>query len=178
MSRDTCARCSGQRDGSHAAYCRACYNAYKREWHGRNRDREAQRKRRNPDAHRRHSRESMRRLRAQDPARAAEQFRRWREANPEKVALYDATKRAKRRAAIGGDRVTLDEWRAIKARYQHRCVYCGAKPRSLTMDHVVPLSRGGRHLADNIVPACRLCNGRKTNLSAIEFAQSKLGKLL
>ena len=44
-----------------------------------------------------------------------------------------------------------------------RCHYCGERfaPADLTMDHVVPLIRGGRSTKDNLVPACRECNRRK-----------------
>lgn len=41
-----------------------------------------------------------------------------------------------------------------------RCHYCHEfKP--LTMDHVIPVSKGGPHTASNIVPACQPCNSRK-----------------
>ena len=48
------------------------------------------------------------------------------------------------------------------------CHYCGKKflPRELTMDHLVPLSRGGRSTKGNVVPACKQCNtGKKQNLA-------------
>jgi 5-methylcytosine-specific restriction enzyme A len=47
------------------------------------------------------------------------------------------------------------------------CHYCGKKfqPRELTMDHVIPLARGGTSTEGNIVPACRDCN-RDKKLSA------------
>jgi 5-methylcytosine-specific restriction endonuclease McrA len=43
------------------------------------------------------------------------------------------------------------------------CHYCGGKfpPSALTMDHVVPLIRGGRSSRGNVVPACRECNAAK-----------------
>lgn len=41
------------------------------------------------------------------------------------------------------------------------CQYCGLKTRELTLDHVVPRHRGGRHTWDNLVSACRGCNHRK-----------------
>jgi 5-methylcytosine-specific restriction endonuclease McrA len=43
------------------------------------------------------------------------------------------------------------------------CHYCGGKFTSaeLTMDHVVPLARGGESTRGNIVPACRACNQSK-----------------
>jgi 5-methylcytosine-specific restriction endonuclease McrA len=38
---------------------------------------------------------------------------------------------------------------------------------TLTQDHVTAVSRGGEHSADNVVPACRSCNSRKSNRSII-----------
>lgn len=47
----------------------------------------------------------------------------------------------------------------LLARDQHRCAYCGA--RATTIDHVHPRSKGGEHRWENVVAACRGCNGRK-----------------
>ncbi|MGH7896815.1 MAG: HNH endonuclease [Candidatus Binatia bacterium] len=43
------------------------------------------------------------------------------------------------------------------------CHYCGGRfaPQTLTMDHVVPLVRGGRSTKGNVVPACKPCNVKK-----------------
>lgn len=43
------------------------------------------------------------------------------------------------------------------------CHYCGAgtSPKELTMDHVVPLARGGRTTKGNVVPCCKTCNNKK-----------------
>lgn len=41
------------------------------------------------------------------------------------------------------------------------CVYCGTKTSRLTIDHVIPASRGGKTDFDNCVAACRPCNNRK-----------------
>ena len=43
------------------------------------------------------------------------------------------------------------------------CHYCGKKfsPALLTMDHVIPLARGGESVKNNVVPACKTCNSTK-----------------
>lgn len=46
--------------------------------------------------------------------------------------------------------------RAIFARDDHRCQYCGERADSI--DHVMPRSRGGEHAWENVVAACRPCN--------------------
>ena len=51
--------------------------------------------------------------------------------------------------------------REIFIRDHYACQYCGLKTRDLTLDHVVPRHRGGKHTWDNLVSACRSCNHRK-----------------
>jgi HNH endonuclease len=61
----------------------------------------------------------------------------------------------------GGKRLRVPEWTALKALYDHRCVYCGRKMQRLTQDHITPVSRGGLTVLCNIVPACQSCNSKK-----------------
>lgn len=56
-------------------------------------------------------------------------------------------------------RVAAVSRRAVFARDDYRCQYCGSRADSI--DHVVPRSRGGRDVWDNLAAACRPCNMRK-----------------
>jgi len=56
--------------------------------------------------------------------------------------------------------------RAVFARDESRCQYCGSHADSI--DHVVPRSKGGPHEWDNVVAACRPCNLRKRDRSPEE----------
>ncbi|MBF0284026.1 MAG: HNH endonuclease [Magnetococcales bacterium] len=51
------------------------------------------------------------------------------------------------------------------------CAYCGGRfsPAELTMDHKLPLVRGGKTSRSNCVPACKSCNERKQNHPAQEW---------
>jgi len=51
------------------------------------------------------------------------------------------------------------------------CYYCGRRvdPGELTMDHIVPLIRGGKSTKGNLVPACKDCNNKKKYLLPIEW---------
>jgi 5-methylcytosine-specific restriction endonuclease McrA len=51
--------------------------------------------------------------------------------------------------------------RALFARDDWSCVYCGTSGGRLTLDHVVPRSRGGHSVWENVVTACAPCNLRK-----------------
>ena len=52
-----------------------------------------------------------------------------------------------------------------------RCYYCSIlmKKEEVTMDHIVPLSRGGKSTKGNIVPSCKPCNNEKKYQTASEF---------
>ena len=58
------------------------------------------------------------------------------------------------------------------------CYYCRrvVGHRALTMDHIVPLGRGGRSRRGNVVPACKDCNNRKKALVPVEW-QAYLDRL-
>jgi 5-methylcytosine-specific restriction endonuclease McrA len=58
--------------------------------------------------------------------------------------------------------------RALFARDGWRCVYCGTASGRLTLDHVVPRSRGGDSIWENVVTSCAPCNLRKGNRSLEE----------
>ncbi len=51
------------------------------------------------------------------------------------------------------------------------CYYCRRQVgrANLTLDHIVPLGRGGRSIRGNVVPACKECNTRKRSLVPIEW---------
>jgi len=49
----------------------------------------------------------------------------------------------------------------VFSRDQYTCQYCGRQTRELTLDHVIPRRRGGKHDWDNVVSACIPCNRRK-----------------
>lgn len=53
--------------------------------------------------------------------------------------------------------------RNILKRDKNRCAYCGNTfpPRELTVDHIIPKSRGGKFTWDNLITACVSCNNRK-----------------
>jgi 5-methylcytosine-specific restriction endonuclease McrA len=57
--------------------------------------------------------------------------------------------------------------REVLRRDHHTCQYCGSTKR-LTLDHVIPRSRGGQHTWDNVVTACERCNSRKSDRTPSE----------
>ncbi|MFI5274893.1 MAG: HNH endonuclease [Ktedonobacterales bacterium] len=63
-------------------------------------------------------------------------------------------------------RMALRPTRAnILLRDEETCQYCGKHYKDLTLDHIIPRSRGGGGSWENLVACCRACNGRKGNRS-------------
>jgi 5-methylcytosine-specific restriction endonuclease McrA len=96
---------------------------------------------------------------AVNPEKMLEKGRRRRAKHPGEGAIHAAQRRARKRSNAGI--FTRAEWQALQDHYRHRCYYCAKKVTKLTMDHIMPLSQGGKHSFMNIVPACRSCNSRK-----------------
>ena len=62
--------------------------------------------------------------------------------------------------------LTAQEWLDILEEYNYRCAYCGIEFDCETLptkDHIIPVSKGGDNVKENIVPACRSCNSRKNS---------------
>lgn len=61
-------------------------------------------------------------------------------------------------------RVALQPTRSnILLRDDETCQYCGKRSRDLTIDHIIPRSRGGGSSWENLVACCKACNGKKGN---------------
>lgn len=135
---------------------RAKRNAYSRAW-----------RKRNPERVKALNRAAY----LTDPERYAMGRDRWRTENPELFALQVVNAQARRRARKRANGVfcfTVRDWRRLCLRYDGRCAYC-LESSVLTMDHVVPIVRGGRHSIGNIVPACDRCNKSKGALLLVEW---------
>ena len=94
------------------------------------------------------------------PRSGIEAGKRWRKNNPDAARAIKRNRRMRIMGVSGSGWSAKEENKLIED-YGHRCAYCGKKIEKLTMDHVVPISRGGNHSIDNIVPACGSCNSSK-----------------
>jgi 5-methylcytosine-specific restriction endonuclease McrA len=65
--------------------------------------------------------------------------------------------------------------RELFQRDGYTCQYCGKAGRDLTIDHVMPRHRGGKHTWENLVSACKSCNHRKAGRTPQE-AKMRLAK--
>lgn len=72
--------------------------------------------------------------------------------------------------------ITKEEVKMIFDAYEYSCVYCGAeeseKTGTMQLEHVIPISKGGRHHVSNLVTSCKSCNSKKKDSPLIEFYRS------
>jgi 5-methylcytosine-specific restriction endonuclease McrA len=82
--------------------------------------------------------------------------------------IISQRKRARVRE-VGGD-FSASEWEDVKRKYNYTCLCCGATEpdTQLTIDHVVPISKGGPNSKENIQPLCLSCNSRK-NANTVDY---------
>lgn len=105
----------------------------------------------------------------ENPEASREYSREWRRSNPSKRLAQSANRRALKFGNPGFIQVTDADWQNILRIHRHACVYCGRGDVPLERDHVIPLSRGGRHAPSNLVPACEFCNSSISNLFVTEW---------
>lgn len=114
-----------------------------------------------------------------NPTRARAHADRWLALHPDYLAEWRGRSsslelargyRHARRAHIANVLATLTvaEWEAILEAADHACIYCGSHQQP-TMDHLMPLARGGQHTAENVAPACLSCNDSKGAKTVAEF---------
>jgi 5-methylcytosine-specific restriction endonuclease McrA len=77
-------------------------------------------------------------------------------------------RRLKRRAAQQENGVFVVAPKEIQKILNSVCIFCGATD-NITVEHLIPLSRGGRHSIGNLAPSCKSCNSAKGTRTVMEF---------
>jgi 5-methylcytosine-specific restriction endonuclease McrA len=103
-----------------------------------------------------------------NPEGEMQRTREWARRNPAQAAAISHKRRV---IARNAGSFTQAEWDNVVDLYGKQCLRCGATER-LTIDHVIPLSKGGANIADNLQPLCHSCNSSKGS-KIIDFRKSK-----
>lgn len=97
---------------------------------------------------------------------------RWAAENPEKARSYKRNRRAWKRGNGGSH--TAEDILDILKNQRGKCIYCPTRLRDkYHVDHVVPLSKGGRNDRQNLQLLCEPCNLSKGSKDPIEFSQQR-----
>lgn len=94
--------------------------------------------------------------------------------HPEIAQRHQKRRRIFKAMTVKSD-VTYENCKRLLETYNHSCAYC-LRPLTAankTFDHMRPVTKGGLHLMDNLVPCCRSCNSRKQNKTLLEMLWGK-----
>lgn len=139
----------GSKKDGLATVCKVCKNAANKSWQEANKESVSAVK-------------EKYRINNRHKTRAA--VSRWQKNNPEKVSDSNH----KRRIRLLNSKSYKLSKSDMKRLYGSSCAYCGAS-EDITLDHVIPLKRGGTHGIGNIVAACRTCNSSKGAKLLVEW---------
>ena len=182
-----CKHCGGTLRYKKSKICVPCKLQKSRQHHWENRDAELERAKRYHATHPEQSRRQMRRWRKANPEKDRENNSRYWKNNKEKrrascrryyakdieksrkrIRQYAANnpdvmaeKNRRRRAMLNNAKHEPYNFKAICRHYGDVCLRCGESDVKLTIDHVVPISKGGHDIASNIQPLCKSCNSAK-----------------
>lgn len=98
---------------------------------------------------------------AQHTEKRRELYREWRKRNLVRCRAL-SIKRKTQKIGNGGS-YTAEEWIALCEKYENKCLCCGKAGIKLTVDHVLPVTQGGKSDITNLQPLCKSCNSKKYN---------------
>ncbi len=115
--------------------------------------------------------ERLRLYHRNNPEKHYESTKRWNKRNPHRVKTSEQKYRALKASAATDTESVRQFFSWIKNQDFVTCTYCGVfiSGKSVHIDHIVPLSRGGSHLPDNFALACGSCNSSKHDLLLSEW---------
>ena len=105
---------------------------------------------------------------ADNKEKIATKAAKWVKNNPEKNALKSQRRRAKMRSC----ETYFINNKEMRKLYCSPCANCGSK-ENITLDHIIPISRGGRHSIGNLQSLCHSCNGSKHRRTIMEWRLNK-----
>lgn len=138
-----------------------------------NREKHLQRAKRNLEVNREKVLDYQSRYYEQNAEKVKRRVSSYQKANRQKMNVLSSRRRV--REANNGGSHTLEELRRKFMLLGDVCFYCGVGG-DLTIDHDIPISRGGTDNIENILPACRSCNSSKNAKTAHEFLSKKATK--
>lgn len=104
-----------------------------------------------------------------------EKQRMYRLKNPEARKKSDANRRARKAGSFGSH--SASDIKKIISAQKNKCAICLKKLKHYHVDHIIPLSLGGRNDKSNLQITCPTCNTKKGAQDPYEFAK-QMGKLL
>lgn len=147
-------------------------NEYGKKWVAANRDKVRETHDRwvaeNAERNRQHKREWYLKNRDAIKEERSEYKKQYQQENKEKINNQTQRRRARKKQ----NGVFAISSKELKKLYSSPCLYCGSTDK-ITVDHVIPIDKGGAHSIGNLVPACLSCNSSKGTKFITEWHKQK-----
>lgn len=105
-------------------------------------------------------RESQRRYYLNNTEKVKKQIREYQIRNMDRRRVTEEKRRSLKNNTESN--YSAKSWMKTKEFFDFKCSYCG-EAKKMTQEHFIPLSKGGSHTANNIIPSCQRCNSSKKN---------------
>ena len=98
----------------------------------------------------------------------------WEQNNPQKVRMKLEKRRTLKQNLLAT--LSIEAWRETIKHFSSRCVYCGKEltDKEITQDHIIPITKSGHYISQNIVPCCLVCNSSKGNKDWEEWYKEQI----
>jgi 5-methylcytosine-specific restriction endonuclease McrA len=97
---------------------------------------------------------------ARNPEMSRAQKMRWKNLNYDKYLQIKRDDQRRRKYNLKSGKVSVEDWNEMLKECNYSCLHCGITD-DITQDHIIPLSKGGQNVIENIQPLCRSCNSSK-----------------
>lgn len=150
---------SKAKDG-YASRCKTCKSKYARKVY----DSEKEKKRTDPFLEKRYAQKKF--YYQKNRVKLSEQKKDYRKTDNYKILKRYSNEKRRTKKMLLESSFTKKQWSECVKHFNNTCCYCGDEVNILSMDHFIPLSKGGEWTVNNIVPSCMSCNSSKR---AIDF---------
>lgn len=141
------------RPKGYSSACKQCVLEYKRATKDRNNQRVRERRKKNPELFRKYEKTRSTESKERRKVKNREYNKRAYQEN--KIYFIEKSRRRKQRL-VGT--FTQQQWLDVCNQYNNQCLRCACNNCALTIDHVLPISKGGTNTIDNVQPLCMACN--------------------
>ena len=95
-----------------------------------------------------------------NPDKSRAQKMRWKKLNYDKYLQVKRDGERRRKYSLKSGKINVEDWKNMLDECGGACLHCGST-QDITQDHIIPLSKGGQNVIENIQPLCRSCNSKK-----------------
>jgi 5-methylcytosine-specific restriction endonuclease McrA len=155
--------CFWKKKDSFMASCINCSSIERKKWRDNNKDK---------------ARASSKKTYLKNKKRAIDYATKWNKDNPKKrskIMTFQNRKRKDRMRANTGIELTANYWKLAKLHFDNKCAYCKGDG-TMSVEHFIPVSKGGINCISNIIPCCVSCNTRKNNQLPVKWVVEKFNQ--